>query len=227
MFPHLSSAFASSSVWFHELTLPFPSSPRTCDQLDGVCSEPLLCRGHLVPPAPHQRAHHKVRRQGQARSHGADRPHAGGQRRGHHDRSAASLQRTAPRDRLHAPTPSSAIYLSVSWSVFCLGCGWYFVQSDPQPFGDYGVVAACNALRRAPCSLLERAHLGGRGSATAVHRLPVRSVRLHLWRRGSDRLHHGPHAGIRFGKKPPRFSVVVSLCFHVVCRLWWNANVAH
>lgn len=74
-------------------------SPWPSDQSDGVRSEPHLRRGHLVFAAAHQRPHHKVCSQDEKCSLARERPHYGGQRRGNHDCSSASLQRTEPRCR--------------------------------------------------------------------------------------------------------------------------------
>ena len=80
-----------------------------------------------------------------------------------------------------------------------LGCSRYPVPSDSQSLGDNSIVSSNHTLRRAPCSLLECAHISRSRSATTLHRLSIRSVCLHLWWRGTDSLHYGPHARIRCG----------------------------
>ena len=89
-------------------------------------------------------------------------------------------------------------------SVFilrCLGCGWYPVSCNPESTGNNSIVPTHHPLCRAPCSLLECAHISRSWSAATLHCLSVRSVCFHLWWRGTDSLHYGPHARIRCGKR--------------------------
>lgn len=111
----------------------------------------------------------------------------------------------------HVPTALLASFYLAPALHFCPGCSGYFVQSDSQPLGDDSVEPTHHSVRRALCSVLERAHLSGSGSATALYRLPVRGVCLHLGWRGPDSLHHGPHARIRFGRTPPRLGFHLGL----------------
>lgn len=106
-------------------------------------------------------------------------------------------------DHLHDIRPEIIFFFSVYvlYDFVCLGCSRYLVPSDSQSFGDNGIVSTHHPLRRAPCSLLERAHISRSWSATTLHRLSFRSVCLHLWWGGTDSLHYGPHARIRCGEK--------------------------
>ena len=92
----------------------------------------------------------------------------------------------------------------------CLGCSRYLIQSNPQSIGDNRVISTHHPLRRSLCRFLERAHISRSWSATTLHCLSIRSVCLHLWWRGTNCLHYGPHARIRCGKREIETSMNVN-----------------
>lgn len=128
-----------------------------------------------------------------------------------------SMQRTSWPERCLTATycikPSPSVFLTellyfpcqdyrcvhVLNDFVCLGRSWHLVPCDSQSLGDNSIVSTHHPLRRAPCSLLECAHISRSWSATTLHCLSIRGVCLHLWWRGTDSLHYGPHARIRCG----------------------------
>lgn len=116
----------------------------------------------------------------------------------------------------------------------CLGCSRYLVQSNSQSIGDNSVISTHHHLRRALCRFLERSHISRSWSATTLHCLSIRSVCLHLWWRGTNCLHYGPHARIRCGKRESKpgmnvnvygiYSAIFKVCIKIIISVHFSAR---
>lgn len=80
----------------------------------------------------------------------------------------------------------------------CVGCSRNLVSWDRKSIRGDSVLSSCHPVSRPTCHHMGCTNIRRGGPAASLHSIRLRSVRFHLWRRGTGSLHHGPHAWVRY-----------------------------